>query len=579
MQAPRSAGRVLAAAAGVGLASGGAIGALLGVWTSIQNGIATGVEIGALCLQLVGLYAACFTAGLLALAAAALAGGRRPGAGFFAAAAVGASVLGNGMLRFHLTSQPLSVTPHLSLVGLGQLVGVVAASALLFAALLRPGRRASVAAAAAVALLVGMEAFQRWHQRPLHRDLARLVPPLVAGAPRPFEPRHGSRFEGAKLVVLGIDGLGAEVMLPLLRRGELPNLAWLLDGAAFGYLDTLEIPVSPVIWETISTGQPPSRHRIGHHAHWSFPGVSDRVRFLPRYPIADNTVFAVRHLVTGAAPFAPWERAYHDSTDATVARLWEILGRRGFSVGVYHWMNTAPVSRVPGFLKGYESTPPREWPPGLEQGFDELPSVMDVLPYERALWQRFVDLALRHRPEVLFYYTHFADAVNHWNWKRDAVGPGLLYAGLRPGDFDPGPEIAEANRLVDAFLGDALSRLPDDATLVVVSDHGFEFIGYEHDHSPPGVILLRGPEIRPGPIAGASVYDVAPTLLHLLGAPVAADMTGRVLPVWRPGSALDRAPESVASYGGPAPPIAVGEASDEELRRTEAYLRSLGYVN
>jgi hypothetical protein len=35
----------------------------------------------------------------------------------------------------------------------------------------------------------------------------------------------------------------------------------------------------------------------------------------------------------------------------------------------------------------------------------------------------------------------------------------------------------------------------------------------------------------------------------------------------------------VASYGGPAQPVAVGEASEEEIRRTQEYLRSLGYVN
>jgi hypothetical protein len=472
------------------------------------------------------------------------------------------------------------VTPHLSLVGLGQAIGVGAVAFLCGLAVLRAGRRGALAPLAlALAVFALLEVASRRHERALRRDLAAVIPPLLAGAARPVEVEAAGRFPGAKLVVLGIDGLCFEVLVPLLRRGELPNLAWLLRGAAYGYLDTLPHTVSPVIWETISTGQPPSRHRIGHHAHWSFPGVSGRVRFLPELRLADNTAFDVRRLVSLVAPFAPWDRVYHDSTDAGVARVWEILDRRGVSVGVYHWPNSAPVSAVRGFMKGYESVPPREWPPDLEQGFDGLPSVMDVLPHERALWRRFVSLARRYRPEALFYYTHFADAANHWNWKRDVVGRGLLYPGLVHADFEPGPEVREANRLVDALVGEALARLPEDATLVVVSDHGFEFNGYEHDNTPPGVIAVRGPEVRAGVIERASVFDVAPTLLHLLGVPVAVDMQGRVLPVWKPGSPLARPPETVASYGGPAQPVAVGEASEEEIRRTQEYLRSLGYVN
>jgi hypothetical protein len=581
LSAQRPAARVLGAALLVALAAGCAIALLVGPWTAILNEIGDPREIAALCLQIAGLYVVVFAAGLVPLAAVALAAGRRPGVRFFAAAALAASVLLNGLQRFHLTTQPLSVTPHVPLVGLAQSVALVAIAGLVFAALWwARGRRSLTALLAAAALLAGMEAFQRWHQRPLRRDVAHLVPSVVHEAPRAFTPvAQEERFERAKLVVLGIDGLGFEVALPLLRRGDMPNLAWLLDRAAFGYLATLDFPISPVIWETISTGVPPERHRIGHHSHWIFRGVRDRIRFLPTYPIAENSVFALRRLANLTTGLATWKQVPHDSTDAGAARLWEILGRRGLSVGSYHWMNTAPVSHVRGFMKGYEPTPPREWPPDLEAGLGELPSIFDVLPYERALWRRFVTLARRWRPEVLLYYTHFADATNHWNWKQDAVGPGLVHSGLGHADFEPGREITEANRQVDEMIGDVLARLPEDATLAIVSDHGFEFNGYEHDHSPPGVILLFGPWVRPGPIEGASVYDVTPTLLHLLGAPVAADMPGRVLPVWRPGSPPERPPETVASYGAADPPVAVGQASEEEIRRTEEYLRSLGYVN
>ena len=43
-----------------------------------------------------------------------------------------------------------------------------------------------------------------------------------------------------------------------------------------------------------------------------------------------------------------------------------------------------------------------------------------------------------------------------------------------------------------------------------------------------GVFAARGPGIATGEVASLSLYDVAPTLLCLLGFPVAEDMPGKV---------------------------------------------------
>jgi hypothetical protein len=82
--------------------------------------------------------------------------------------------------------------------------------------------------------------------------------------------------------------------------------------------------------------------------------------------------------------------------------------------------------------------------------------------------------------------------------------------------------------------------------LVVVSGHGLaptplwrRLVGAltgtgvgaaTHGGPPDGVLLVVGEGIRPGATpTRASVLDVAPTLLYLLGLPVARDMEGRVL--------------------------------------------------
>ena len=50
------------------------------------------------------------------------------------------------------------------------------------------------------------------------------------------------------------------------------------------------------------------------------------------------------------------------------------------------------------------------------------------------------------------------------------------------------------------------------------------------DHRMDGILVAAGPAFRRGATPrGAELLDIAPTVLHLLGVPVPADMDGRVL--------------------------------------------------
>ncbi|HEX7880639.1 MAG TPA: alkaline phosphatase family protein [Candidatus Eisenbacteria bacterium] len=60
---------------------------------------------------------------------------------------------------------------------------------------------------------------------------------------------------------------------------------------------------------------------------------------------------------------------------------------------------------------------------------------------------------------------------------------------------------------------------------------------YSAYHRPNGIFVISGPNIGKGNLAGASLLDVAPTLLHLMHQPVPSEMDGRVLtaifdPAW-----------------------------------------------
>jgi arylsulfatase A-like enzyme len=141
-----------------------------------------------------------------------------------------------------------------------------------------------------------------------------------------------------------------------------------------------------------------------------------------------------------------------------------------------------------------------------------------------------------------------------------------------------------------------LALADEDTVVIVISDHGFETVGklrheYEklrgighvtgvHDTIPPpdGVIIMAGGPVKSAyEITGASVYDVAPTVLYLLGFPVAEDMVGDVLT-----DALDEnwvnehPPSYIPSYIGLRTGTAVSDTGIGGEERTELF-KDLGY--
>jgi len=97
-------------------------------------------------------------------------------------------------------------------------------------------------------------------------------------------------------------------------------------------------------------------------------------------------------------------------------------------------------------------------------------------------------------------------------------------------------------------------------------------------HQMEGIILGIGHPFRSGHrLPGASIIDVAPTLLHLFGIPVPENMDGKIL-----HSALkeDWKPEPLEPVGGePMTPSEKSGYSREEEQRVIDKLRDLGYIS
>ena len=164
-----------------------------------------------------------------------------------------------------------------------------------------------------------------------------------------------------------------------------------------------------------------------------------------------------------------------------------------------------------------------------------------------------------------------------------------------PGDTDPAlfnGVVANGYRYHDVMLGRLLALAGEDCAVMVLSDHGFHSDRLLPDHIPAeaagpavehrnfGIFCLCGPGVRAGQeIYGASVLDVAPTALHVMGLPAGRDMDGKVMLNAFTGPVDARSIESWEEVEGDAARHPPGEQFDPaEAAESLKQLIALGYV-
>src|SRR5262249_29592899 len=134
--------------------------------------------------------------------------------------------------------------------------------------------------------------------------------------------------------------------------------------------------------------------------------------------------------------------------------------------------------------------------------------------------------------------------------------------GVTDADYQAFSEVVDrCYEYQDQVLADVMRVAGDDTLTIVCSDHGFKSGDRRPDtpgradegqaplwHQPYGVILMHGPWVkRGGAIDGATILDVAPTVLYALGVPLARDLPGRPLRgAFREPLSPD--PERIAKY-------------------------------
>jgi hypothetical protein len=466
-------------------------------------------------------------------------------------------------------------------------------------------RRRGLAAAAVFALFLALHAglALAWGPRP---EATASEPGELADLPAPETLRPP-----VPVVLVGADGADWRVIRPLLAAGEMPNLAAMLKEGAQGDLASLPDANSAVLWASIYSGlapDGPAGHGVLDFYTIRLAGMTEGV-----FPV-HRTGF--KELAGKLEGIGLAERRTVDRSSVDSPLLWEVAAGMGRSVGVvdgYYFSYPAPP--LPGeddfFLAyGSERFYQRNSPGGPGgRGRRPLSTAREAAEYARppelldrlgeALtgwefeWQSDALLRLLDegaRPDFVNFYAHQPDAVLHWRWRswQPELYPGG--AGDQAGMED---EIPAFHRDLDRFLGELRERVGPEAVIVLLSDHGhsptlLHAMDTQHRHGPPGILAMAGGPVRPGvTVEGADLYDVFPTVLHLLGLPVPESgpgRPGRVLeevfkPAW-----LARAPVTTTPGYRPLLPIFLpsGEgtgAGDEERRREEMEkLKALGYV-
>ena len=101
-------------------------------------------------------------------------------------------------------------------------------------------------------------------------------------------------------------------------------------------------------------------------------------------------------------------------------------------------------------------------------------------------------------------------------------------------------------------------------------------VNHSGNHRLNGMLIMQGPGIRPDyRVKGAHIMDVMPTVLHILGVPVPADVDGRVL-----SEAMER-PEFLADLAQKLTRETTGSKhlSRDEEQLIRDRLKNLGYMD
>lgn len=352
-----------------------------------------------------------------------------------------------------------------------------------------------------------------------------------------------------KVLFIGWDGADWKMINQLLDAGQMPTLEKLINQGVMGKLTTLDPPFSPMLWTTIATGKLADKHGI--------LGFTE--------PMSDRL---------GVRPVS--------SISRKVKAFWNILTQCGLKTHVIGWWPSHPAEPINGICisnhyqranlpidKPWPMLPGTVYPPELSPLFAWLRvhpaelTAAHILPFVpnaasinqdqdkhlESLARILADSATVHAAATWILenrswdcFAVYYDAIDHFSHGFMNFHPPRM-RHVPEEMFDLYKDVVCGGyRFHDMMLARLVELAGDDATIMLISDHGFhsdhlrpgfipkEPAGPAYQHRTHGIFVLKGPYVqRDELVFGASLLDITPTLLTLFGLPIGADMDGKPL--------------------------------------------------
>ncbi len=361
------------------------------------------------------------------------------------------------------------------------------------------------------------------------------------------------------VVVVGVNGMELDVIRPLLLKGDLPNLAKVIKNGAYGKLRTLNAPNCPRVYSTMFTSTRPEEHGV---TGFLVGGITANTNMLKQEPIwsvlSKNGIMVGMANVPATFPVMS-VNGYMISGMLTrgkncedgvlcAPKLSEVEGGDAVYPAA---MKDELLKKVGDFYIDCERMPSAEQLNGREtEVIDAWLKKVQLIRDQQT--QLFEYLLANHPADFTWLVQSCEDRTGHWLYPIAPynVGYNPKLNGVRTDAF-PNQYIA-----FDKVLGTILKHVDDNTYVFIVSDHGIkplrEFeetnphahmdhekttpVIAKHDFADgddvPGSFFAMGPGIKRGlRLMGfeASVYDIAPTILHIYGVEPPKQMRGHVL--------------------------------------------------
>ncbi|KUK00136.1 MAG: Type I phosphodiesterase/nucleotide pyrophosphatase [Thermococcales archaeon 44_46] len=250
--------------------------------------------------------------------------------------------------------------------------------------------------------------------------------------------KEGKRMKKPKVIVVGLDGATWDLIIPLVKKGELPTFEMLLRNSAWGRLKSTIPPVTFPAWHSLFTGKNPGKLGV-----YNFVQVD-----VSKHTFKINTPYSF-----SGNP------------------IWKILSDKGYKSCIIN-VPTAKVERINGVIVGGPFSDKLVYP----QEYEELLNSMNYEQYPEKLTK--LGLYGKEKPSPELIEEVISSRFNLARLLIEKEHPDFLVVTIFTIDniqhFYWGDEIVNvAWKIIDKQLGNFLAEFMGHSYILLVSDHGF----------------------------------------------------------------------------------------------------------